>query len=244
MNDRVAAGEAKPRCLTVGQHRLVLDCLHLLLQPAFKVRSAGDSVEEALTLAQTFDPQIAILDWPVPKVALELARRLREVRPGLATVLLSDEAHPRWSTDALSKSRSAAELVHHLSVRTAALSTRPSGSTARGGRADGESPPVGAKLSQRELQVLVLLVRGLRMKEVARLLHISPRTVAFHKYRVMENNQLRSQADLLNFVLRHGLLSAEPPDWYLPVLSQSLRGAADARLAENSSIASFGRDRR
>jgi len=52
--------------------------------------------------------------------------------------------------------------------------------------------------------VLALLVQGLTMKQVAHELGITPRTVAFHKYRAMEANGLRDNADLMAFALRHG----------------------------------------
>lgn len=61
-------------------------------------------------------------------------------------------------------------------------------------------------LTARASEVLRLLVRGHSMKEVARRLGITARTVAFHKYKVMEANGLRTNADLLRFAVRCGLL--------------------------------------
>jgi DNA-binding CsgD family transcriptional regulator len=64
-----------------------------------------------------------------------------------------------------------------------------------------------AILSDRELEVLALLVKGLTMKQVARELGITARTVAFHKYRAMEMNGLRNNADLMEFAVRNGILA-------------------------------------
>lgn len=61
-------------------------------------------------------------------------------------------------------------------------------------------------LSFRELEVLKLLVSGLPMKSVARRLGITPRTVAFHKYRAMKVLGLRGNAELVDYAIQHGLL--------------------------------------
>lgn len=65
------------------------------------------------------------------------------------------------------------------------------------------------RLTNRDREVLRLLITGLSMKQVAARLGISPRTVAFHKYKVMEDNQLHSNADLFRFILGRGLLVPE-----------------------------------
>jgi DNA-binding NarL/FixJ family response regulator len=61
-------------------------------------------------------------------------------------------------------------------------------------------------LSFRELEVLKLVVSGLPMKSVARRLGITPRTVAFHKYRAMRALGLRDNAELIDYAIHHGLL--------------------------------------
>ena len=244
MSDHAATNDGKLRCQISGQHRLLVECLRLLLEPGFEVRSTGANLDEALALARTFAPHVAIIDWPSPRAALDLAKRLQAERPGLALTLLSDEEHPQWSAEALSKSCSAAELMQRLRARTAAVSIPSCRSDAPDSVADNDQVLAGVKLSRRELQVLVLLVRGLRMKEVARLLGIAPRTVAFHKYRAMDNNRLHSQADLLDFALRHGLFSGDFPKQFEPVLSPVMRGAADTCLYTSEPVTSFGRDRR
>lgn len=68
-------------------------------------------------------------------------------------------------------------------------------------------------LTDRQREILKLLVRGLPMKAVARMLGIAPRTVAFHKYHAMAANGLSTNADLMRFAMEQGLLSmAEGPE--------------------------------
>lgn len=63
------------------------------------------------------------------------------------------------------------------------------------------------ELSPREREVLQLLAEGKSMKEVAAVLEISPRTVEFHKYRVMELLGVKSNAELVQYAIKHGLIA-------------------------------------
>jgi DNA-binding NarL/FixJ family response regulator len=58
-------------------------------------------------------------------------------------------------------------------------------------------------LTARQKEVLKLLAEGFSMKEVGNVLNITPRTVAFHKYTIMEQQGLRSNAELLTFAVSH-----------------------------------------
>ncbi len=68
-------------------------------------------------------------------------------------------------------------------------------------------PPDTRPLSTREREVLQLLAEGKSMKEVAAVLDISPRTVEFHKYRVMELLGVKTNAELVQYAIRHGLIT-------------------------------------
>jgi len=63
------------------------------------------------------------------------------------------------------------------------------------------------KLTRRQREVLQLLVEGKKMPQVAKLLHITTRTVAFHKYRIMKEFDLRTSFDLLRFAIREHVVS-------------------------------------
>jgi DNA-binding NarL/FixJ family response regulator len=63
------------------------------------------------------------------------------------------------------------------------------------------------KLTTRQQEVLQLLAEGNSMKEVAKLLDVSPRTVAFHKYRIMDEPNIKTSADLVRFAVKHNVVS-------------------------------------
>jgi len=67
-----------------------------------------------------------------------------------------------------------------------------------------------ADLTPRQREVLQLLAEGHSMKEAARILKVAPRTIAYHKYRIMERFRLKSNADLIQFAIRHVVVSVQP----------------------------------
>ncbi len=69
------------------------------------------------------------------------------------------------------------------------------------------APHADGELSARRREVLRLLVEGFSMKQIARALKITPRTVAFHKYSMMEELGIKSSAELVQFAMRRGVIS-------------------------------------
>jgi len=58
-------------------------------------------------------------------------------------------------------------------------------------------------LTERQQEVLALLVKGNTMREVAAILKITQRTVAFHKYRIMEKLEISSNTELIRYAIKH-----------------------------------------
>jgi DNA-binding NarL/FixJ family response regulator len=71
----------------------------------------------------------------------------------------------------------------------------------------GKSRGADARLTPRQREVLQLLVEGHTMKKVAEILNVTPRTVAYHKYRMMEELKLKSSAALVQHAIRKGIIS-------------------------------------
>jgi len=61
-------------------------------------------------------------------------------------------------------------------------------------------------LTSRQREVLQLLAEGRSMKEVAAVLNLTPRTVAFHKYRMMERLKVKSTAELIQYAVKHHIV--------------------------------------
>ncbi len=70
-------------------------------------------------------------------------------------------------------------------------------------------PSRTGSLTPRQREVLRLLAKGHTMREAAGLLQVTPRTIAFHKYRIMKKHGLRTNSDLVRFAIRERVISAD-----------------------------------
>ena len=181
------------RCLLIGYSSVALDGLRSLLEPEFEVLAVAGEMDAALDAAIRSRPNAAVIGLDPEGGGLEMARNLREVCPDLAVTYFASGPDTYLSVTPVSKTRLVPDALQTM--------------LRRGNGAAQPSTGLASGLGTREREVLSRLVRGLSMKEVARELNISPRTVAFHKYRAMEANGLRSNAALVDFAQRNGLLS-------------------------------------
>lgn len=207
----------RPRVLLADDHVLLLEAFRRLLEPEFEVvDSVSDGaqlVEAALRLA----PDVVVTDVSMPRMGgIEAARRLRGILPSARIVFLTVNEDAQLAAEAFRlgasgwvlKSSTATELVQ--AVRAALRRRRYLTPLIAGGDIDALplpafGRPASEQLTPREREVLHLLAEGKAMKEVAAVLGITPRTVAFHKYRMMETLGIRSSAELVRFAVRSGL---------------------------------------
>jgi len=148
---------------------------------------------------------------------LDAGEQLKKLRPAVKVIYLTQNRDPRLASEAfrrrasgyLLKDSAASELT--TAIREAlrgrsyvspsiARAMEDGAATARLGQATDRD------LSPREREVLQLLAEGKSMKEVAALLSISPRTVEFHKYRIMELLRVKTNAELVQQAIRLGLI--------------------------------------
>jgi DNA-binding NarL/FixJ family response regulator len=180
-----------------------LDALQILLEPEFEVLAAGPDSDRVLTTAATFRPDAGVIDLDAGDIGFVIGRRLAETHPGLALTYLTSD--PMRYAAAISKARSVSELLNVIRLGLRAADDPP-GEEMGSPEASRVEASLSTVLSTRQREVLSLLVHGLSMKEAARKLGLTARTIAFHKYEAMKANGLRSNADLVTFALSHGIL--------------------------------------
>jgi DNA-binding NarL/FixJ family response regulator len=212
------AATGRPRVVMADDHSLLLEALAGVLQPEFDiVAKVGDGlalIEAVASLA----PEVAVLDVGMPKLdGMAAAGQLRAQSPKTRLIFLTMHTDSALAAQALRlgasayvhKSAAAAELTH--AIREALADRRYLSPGIHDGGidqllADLPEPETEQRMTPRETEVVRLLAKGLSMKEVARALAITPRTVAFHKYNIMKTFALTSNADLFQHALKHGLI--------------------------------------
>jgi len=208
---------ARARVLLADDHVLLLEAFRRMLEPAVEVVGAvadgAALVEQALAL----EPDLVVADVSMPRMnGLEAARRLRGELPGTRVVFLTVNEDPQLAAEAfalgasgyLLKSSTATELQQ--AIRAVLAGRRYLSMRLAGG--DPDALPAAAiadrpleQLTLRERDVLKLLAEGLSMKQIGAELGIATRTVAFHKYRMMESLGLRTSAELVSFAVENRL---------------------------------------
>ncbi len=206
------------RVLLADDHTLLLEAFEKLLNPESSVVGAVSDGRTLLAAAAKLKPDVIVLDIAMPLLnGLDAARHLKKTMPAIKLIFLTMHENPDLAREAfrigasgyLLKTSAFSELSQAIrealcgrSYVTPQITQGMMESFARR-PGDSQDPP---QLSLRQREVLQLLVEGHSMKEAARILSISPRTVAFHKYRMMELLQLKSNADLIQFAVREDIV--------------------------------------
>ena len=208
----------RPRVLLAEDHTLLLDAFAKLLEPHCDVVGTAGDGRELLEAAKRLEPDVVVADISMPLLnGLEAGRRLKEILPDTKLVFVTVNEDPDLAAEALRMGASAyvlkksatSELFHAIREVIAGRSyvtplVAPDG-------LDGireRKPRRAAELTPRQREVLQLLAEGKSMKRVADILNVTPRTVAFHKYRMMGELGFGSTAELVQFAVREGIVSA------------------------------------
>jgi DNA-binding NarL/FixJ family response regulator len=209
----------RPRILLADDHKLMAEALQHLLQTDFDVVGTVSDGRALIKAAAELKPDLVVVDIGMPLLnGLDAADQLKALHPAIKVVFLTQNREPRYAVEAfrrkasgyLLKDSAASELT--TAIREA-LQGRlyVSPLIAKGMLNDPVNPAPGdpglRELSSREREVLQLLAEGKSMKEVAAVLDISPRTVEFHKYRVMELLGVKTNAELVQYAVKHGLIA-------------------------------------
>jgi DNA-binding NarL/FixJ family response regulator len=212
--------ERVTRVLLVDDHNLVRAGVRRIIesQPGFEVVGEVGDGEQALRALETLAVDVVVLDLTMPTMdGFEVLKRAKELHPAVRILVLSMHANAQHVTRAvregadgyLLKDSAVQELVAALeSVMEGRAYYSPSvqqelSNVLRAGSVLGRPRDL---LTDRELDVLKLVARGLSTKEIAARLDISPRTVDSHRANLMRKLGLKSIALLTQFALSEGLL--------------------------------------
>jgi len=185
------------------------------------VGRCGDG-REAIELIRRLRPELALLDFDLPKLfSLEVARQARQSGTGTRVIIISQRTDRKTVLEVL-RSGAAGYLLKSDPVEALVAAFRqvlgggvyvsPQVEMARifgGGNGNDHRDPLET-LSRREFQVYSLLVEGLRAKEIAARLELSPKTVDTYRANLMRKLDIHDLAGLVKFALRRNRDGAAP----------------------------------
>lgn len=223
--------EQRPRVLIGDDHALVAEAIRSLIAAEFDVIGIVGDGRALVQAAEELKPDVVLIDIGMPKLnGLDAGQRIKQTSPQTKIIYVTMNMDPLLVEEALAKGASAYLLKtvsrHELvdAVRTALGDSKHTA----GYRHTASNPKVlhrngsTLELTNRQRDVLQLLAEGLSMKQVAGVLNLATRTVAFHKYRLMESLGLTNDADIVQFAIRNHMLFVE--------------GSSKAPASESSSL--------
>lgn len=207
----------KPRVLLADDHVLVLEGFRRILQEHYElVGTVGDGYA-LLAAAKTVQPDIVILDISMPLLnGIETAAQLKKICPAAKIIIVTMHAGADYVRSAFEAGASAYvlkgsavdELEQAIRAVLGGLSYITPLITKEMVDVYLSTPSEKPRgLTPRQREVLQFLAEGLTAKEIANLLHITSRTVEFHKGQIMDQLKLKTTADLIKYALTHGIVN-------------------------------------
>jgi DNA-binding NarL/FixJ family response regulator len=212
----------RPRILLADDHTLMVDGIRLMLEPEFELVGSVEDGQALLFAASTLKPDIILLDISMPVLnGIDAAVQLQKSLPSAKLIFVTMHADADYVTEAfragasgyLLKRSAAAELltaVHEVlkgNHYVTPLVTRNTLSALITSSSGTWKP--SHSLSPRQREVLQLVAEGRPRKDIAEILHISVKTVEFHKATIARELGLRSSADFTRYAIEHGMITSE-----------------------------------
>lgn len=210
----------RPRIILADDHTLLLDALKNLIEPEFEVVGTFADGLSLVETAPQLNPSAIVLDIAMPLMnGLSAGQALKQKLPLVKLVYLTMNQDPDLASEAFRLGASA-YVVKHSAGSELLQALRE---VVRGGYyitplmtkdMDGsfvqhfKQRKSRSRLTLRQKEVLQLLAEGHSMKQAAFLLNVSPRTVAFHKYTMMDHLNIKSSAELIEYAMRSALVAA------------------------------------
>jgi len=205
------------RVLLADDHTLLLGAFEKLLASEYDVVGTVSDGRELVEAAERLKPDVIVLDIGMPLLnGLEAGRQIKQLLPATKLVFLtmnedSDlaaEAFRAGASGYLLKRSATAELA--TAIREVISGRSYVTPLVTAGLVGSFMQPQDKKplhqLTPRQREVLQLLAEGYSMKQVADMLNVTPRTVQFHKYSMMQQLGIKSSAELIQFAVRQHIV--------------------------------------
>ena len=209
----------RARIFLADDHKLLLDALSNLLEPKYEVVGTATDGRKMLKMVSKLAPDLVLMDIAMPNLnGFDAGEKLKKILPDVKLVFLTVNEDPDMVTEAfrigadgyLLKSSAASELFEAIELVLNSknyVSAKLAKSRANTFINNPGVQKVHGDLSLRQREVLQLLAEGHTMKKVAAILNITPRTVAFHKYQIMETLDVETNSELIQYAVKHGIVA-------------------------------------
>jgi DNA-binding NarL/FixJ family response regulator len=210
----------KPRVLLADDHKIVIEGLKNLLGGEFEIVGSVEDGRALVDQAATLHPDVIVADISMPQLnGIEAARQIKKTDKNIKIVFLTMHPDATYAANAFEAGASGFVLKHsapselmtaiHEAMKGRTYVTPLIAGDLIRTYQEGGSPEkdLFKKISPRQREILQLLAEGKSGKEIASILNISARTVEFHKYKMMEQLHIKTNSELVQYAVKHGIIS-------------------------------------
>ena len=208
---------AKPRIIIADDHTLLVEAFEKLLAPECDVVAKVGDGRALLAAVREHRPDAVVLDLSMPLLnGLDAARQIKQTNPSIRLIFVTMNEDPDLAAEAfraggsayLLKRSAGTELLTAIreAIKGRSYVTPLVTEGMLGSLMSSTPDKASHQLTPRQREVLQLLAEGKSMKEVASILNVTPRTVAFHKYRMMEQLKIKNNAELIQYAIRQHVI--------------------------------------
>jgi DNA-binding NarL/FixJ family response regulator len=208
---------ARVKILLADDHTLFCNLLRDLLEPEYEVVGTVSDGHELLNAAERLRPDVVLIDIGMPSLnGLDAGRRLKKTNPKLKLIYVTMNNNVEYAREALQAGASAFVLKNsqtsHLlqAIRDSLRGVSYVAPEIRQAMneifiRDPKALERPQQLTNRQREVLQMLAEGRSLKDISASLHISYRTVRFHKVRIMEELGITKNTELVKYAMKHGI---------------------------------------
>lgn len=208
------------KVLLVDDHELVRTGIHRLLDDAvgIEVVAEAQTGEEAVKLVRKDPPDVILMDVNMPGIGgLEATRKITQIAPHVPVIVLTVHTEDPFPSSLLKagaagylhKGCNINEIVHAINEVTAGrryISADIAQTLALSFLPGNEAGSPFDALSQREMQVMLMVLKGHKVQDISDRLCLSPKTISTYRHRLLSKLQIRTDTELARLAMRYGML--------------------------------------
>ncbi|MEJ2322115.1 MAG: response regulator [Gammaproteobacteria bacterium] len=205
--------------LVIDDHQLVRNGLKKILESSGDIEVVGEgaSGEEAIELARQYKPDVVLMDVNMPGIGgINAAKQIRRNQPNTQIIVVTAMSQEAFSYSLqevgvlgfLSKSSNPEEMIEsvHTVVGGDIDMSRDVAQQLALAKHPGGGGSKMSELSDRELQVLLMITKGMRVQEISESLFLSPKTISTYRQRIQEKLGVNNDIELTYWALRHNII--------------------------------------
>ena len=208
--------------LLVDDHELVRSGVNKILNEVkgFKVIDECETGEQAIKFCRQTEPDVILMDMDMPGMGgLEATKKILRLAPEIKVIMLTAHTEEPFPTKVmqigaagyLTKGAAPNEMINAIRAVNSGQRYLPAEIAQQMALSQFKSAEENpfSELSDRELQIMLMITRGSKVPDISENLHLSTKTINSYRYRMFEKLGVGNDVELTHLAIRHGMINTE-----------------------------------